>query len=89
MPKNLQNAFVIQNEEGTYWGKSGPVINIAFATIHATERAALTRLNNASKKVAQAGKLKASVIEVYAVISYEPMIVHPPTAVAEGTTSYA
>ena len=67
---NLPPVYAIQNADGTYWGAEGAVTDVNNAILHRTPEAAGKRLEFASKKVAQAGGLKAQVVEVEAFIHY-------------------
>lgn len=68
---SLPPVYAIQNADGTYWGPEGPVADVNNAILHRTPEAAGLRLENACKKIKQAGVIKAQVVTVDAFIHYQ------------------
>ena len=60
----IPTAFVIQNQDNSFWGKSGAVTSLGDARVFTKREHAQTRIDRTSKMVSEVGALKVTIVPV-------------------------
>jgi len=71
----LKNAFAIQNQDGSFWSPKGTAVaSLEDAKIFNVKSHAERKIDVASKKVSQLGKLNVEVVEVVPSVHYSKLV---------------